>query len=504
MEAKLNRANNKKMCTYTKNICTYGRKIYANAEKISTYKLINEHSFLIMKTTLNKIREFFRNHKSKLKLIILVVILIPVLTLIALHTVNATKAYEVSMDGQYLCTVKTGDVIQEVLNEVKKRYEEIYNAEIVITNKIDYKEAFFASNKVNTYEEIKDKIEQSVTILAKAYEINVDGTPMGYLRDKSSAEEVLNRIKAPYIGEEDDVDTFSFLEQVEIIEKEIPVEQLQSVEEVYNNLSKPKEEIKVYIVKKGDTVSDIAEEYGLKVANIKKANPDLDVDRISIGQEIKLTVPRYTINVIKKEYVSYEEEIPYGKKYEDTDSLYKGQTQVKVEGVNGRKLVKTEVMSINGIVESTTVVSEEVLEEPKEAVILRGTKERPRTLAYGEFIVPSRGTISSRFGQRWSSTHTGIDIAASKGTPIKAADSGLVTFAGWKGSYGNLIIIDHENGYVTYYTHCNTINVKKGQRVARGDTIGTVGSTGNATGPHLHFEVRKNGVPVNPLDYLKW
>ena len=118
--------------------------------------------------------------------------------------------------------------------------------------------------------------------------------------------------------------------------------------------------------------------------------------------------------------------------------------------------------------------------------------------------MPSRGTISSRFGQRWSSTHTGVDIAVSRGTPIKAADGGLVTFAGWNGGYGNLIIIDHENGFVTYYAHCNSISVKKGQRVARGETIGTVGSTGNATGPHLHFEVRKNGVPVNPLNYLNW
>jgi len=476
-----------------------------NNNNIGTYKSIGKSIFLIkMEKALDKINELFHNHKSKFKIIVPIVILIPVLTLGTIHTVNATKAYEVSMDGQYLCIVKTNEVIQEVLNEVKSQCEEIYDAEIIIPNEIDYKEVYFASNKVNTYEEIKDKVEQSISILARAYELNVDGKTMGYLCDKSLAEEILNKIKEPYIGEDDDADAFSFLEQVSIIEKEIPVEQLQSVEEIYNNLSKPKEEIKVYIVKKGDTVSEIAEEHGLKVADIKKANPDLNVDKISIGQEIKLTVPRYTINVVKKEYVNYEEEIPYDKKYEDTDSLYKGQTQIKVEGVNGRKLVKAEVVSINGIVESTNVVGEEVLEEPKEAVVLRGTKERPRTLAYGEFIVPSRGTISSSFGQRWSSTHTGIDIAVSRGTPIKAADGGLVTFAGWNGGYGNLIIIDHENGFVTYYAHCNSISVKKGQRVARGETIGTVGSTGNATGPHLHFEVRKNGVPVNPLNYLNW
>ncbi|NMB96670.1 MAG: M23 family metallopeptidase [Clostridiaceae bacterium] len=457
-----------------------------------------------MNKLLDKIKDFFINHKSKFKIIIPIMLLLPILTLIAVNAVNATKAYEVSIDGKYVCTVKTEDTIQEVLSEVKSQNEDIYGTEIIIPNDISYKEIFFAGRKINLYEEIKDQVEQSVSILTKAYELNVDGKSMGCLCDKLSVEEILNRIKAPYIGEEDNPGAFSFLEKVSIIEKEIPVVQLQIVDEVFSNVSRPKEEIKTYIVKKGDTVSEIAEEHGLKMAEIKKANPDLDVDRISIGQEIKLTVPRYAINVVKKEYIDYEENIPYGKKYEDTDSLYKGQTQIKVEGTEGRKLVKAEIVSVNGIVESTDVVSEEVLEEPKEAIVLRGTKERPRTLAYGEFIVPSRGAITSRFGQRWSSHHSGIDIAVPRGTSIKAADGGAVIFAGWSGGYGKLIKIDHENGYITYYAHCDTITVKKGQRVARGETIGKVGSTGNATGPHLHFEVRKNGVAVNPLDYLNW
>ncbi len=159
-------------------------------------------------------------------------------------------------------------------------------------------------------------------------------------------------------------------------------------------------------------------------------------------------------------------------------------------------------MSINGILEETNIVEEQVLEEPKTEIVLRGTKERPRTVATGVFSLPNRGGISSRFGSRWGGTHTGIDIAAPRGTPNKAADGGVVIFAGWSGNYGKLVIIDHENGFTTYYAHNDTITVKKGQRVAKGDVIGTVGSTGRATGSHLHFEVRKNGVPVDPLKYL--
>lgn len=120
-------------------------------------------------------------------------------------------------------------------------------------------------------------------------------------------------------------------------------------------------------------------------------------------------------------------------------------------------------------------------------------------------IRPVSGTISSRFGARSSirsSAHTGLDIATSRGTPIAAAASGTVTFAGWKGAYGNLIVITHGDGVQTYYGHCNAIYVSAGTYVNQGQTIGEVGTTGNSTGPHLHLEVRVNGVAYNPQNYL--
>lgn len=120
-------------------------------------------------------------------------------------------------------------------------------------------------------------------------------------------------------------------------------------------------------------------------------------------------------------------------------------------------------------------------------------------------IKPVSGIISSRFGVRSnvrSSAHTGLDIATSTGTPISAASSGTVTFAGWKGSYGYLAVITHGNGVQTYYGHCSKLYVSAGQSVTQGQTIGAVGSTGNSTGPHLHFEIRVNGVAYNPQNYL--
>jgi len=117
-------------------------------------------------------------------------------------------------------------------------------------------------------------------------------------------------------------------------------------------------------------------------------------------------------------------------------------------------------------------------------------------------IHPVSGTITSRFGRRSSGTHTGLDIATSSGTPIRAAAGGTVIHAGWKGSYGNLVIIQHTDSVQTYYAHCSKIYVNSGEYVNQGDVISAVGSTGNSTGPHLHLEIRVNGAPKNPQSYL--
>ena len=116
---------------------------------------------------------------------------------------------------------------------------------------------------------------------------------------------------------------------------------------------------------------------------------------------------------------------------------------------------------------------------------------------------PSRGSISSGFGERWGKLHKGIDIASKSGTPIYSALDGTVSYAGWESGYGNLIQVSSANNTVIFYGHCSSINVKPKDVVHKGDLIGKVGSTGNSTGPHLHFEVRIDGVAVNPTKYLE-
>lgn len=124
------------------------------------------------------------------------------------------------------------------------------------------------------------------------------------------------------------------------------------------------------------------------------------------------------------------------------------------------------------------------------------------------FQMPVKGRISSGFGNRVHPIdkivkfHAGIDIAAPKGTPIGAAAEGVVTFAGWRKGYGNLVIVRHADGRETRYGHAEKIFVKEGDEVFAGKPVALVGSTGKSTGPHLHFEVRENGSPVNPRDFL--
>jgi murein DD-endopeptidase MepM/ murein hydrolase activator NlpD len=117
------------------------------------------------------------------------------------------------------------------------------------------------------------------------------------------------------------------------------------------------------------------------------------------------------------------------------------------------------------------------------------------------FIWPVSGPVTSGFGWRWGRMHEGIDIGAACGTPIRAAASGTIVYAGWMDGYGNIVIIDHGGGMGTAYAHQSAIYVGGGS-VSQGQTIGAVGSTGHSTGCHLHFEVRVNGIPVDPLGYL--
>ena len=225
------------------------------------------------------------------------------------------------------------------------------------------------------------------------------------------------------------------------------------------------------------------------------------------------------ITVVTTEEQTKEETIDFKQEYKPQADMYIGERIVETEGKEGIKEVTSKVIKENGIPVSQEVVEEEIITEPRQEIVLTGTKEYDGyggaegasdtnvsydgSAVYEALYTPVDSVyISSEFGPRWGRMHRGIDLALAMGSAIYAADDGVVYYSGWNGGYGNLVKIDHGNGMQTYYAHCSQLLTSQGQHVTRGEKIALVGSTGNSTGPHLHFEVIINGSCVNPLDFL--
>ncbi len=190
-----------------------------------------------------------------------------------------------------------------------------------------------------------------------------------------------------------------------------------------------------------------------------------------------------------------------------TDALRDGVTKVISKGYNGEGEETYRLISIDGVVSEREVLSVNVIVEPANEVIRKGTSSNGIDVAsLGTFIRPYDGVITSYVGPRWGRTHNGIDIAGDgcKGKPAVAACDGVVVRADWYGGYGNCVIIDHGDGVQTLYAHLSAFSVQVGDVLEAGDEVGKIGSTGNSTGPHLHFEVHVDGEIVNPLIFVDY
>ena len=261
-----------------------------------------------------------------------------------------------------------------------------------------------------------------------------------------------------------------------------------------------------YTVVAGDTFNAIAYANDMSVSDLKALNPSVDINRLMVGDVLNVKELTPLLSVETVDDVTYVESIPCPVEEVKDSSLYKGSSKIVTQGVEGEAQVDATITYVNGQETGRVINSTTTLREPTKTVKAVGTKEKPKTASSGSYQWPIRGRITSYFGGRYIfgsySYHSGIDISASYGAAIRAADGGTVTYAGYKGSYGKLVIITHDNGTQTYYGHNSSLLVSAGQKVYKGQQIAKAGSTGRSTGVHCHFEVRVRGSSVNPLSYL--
>ena len=457
-------------------------------------------------TKINLVCEKFKeNRKLICKVIGGVIVSLSLATFVFLKINNSYIAYSVEVDDSILAVVRDEDNFINALEEVKKEALSLYGQEAVLDKEPVFIKTKAKKEKITQYEEMIKNIKSQFDIKLKAAVIKVDGEELIVVKDDKTAFRILDSIKDFFIGEkESEYDCIDFVEKVEVVETAVDFSDIMDEEEALRLITIGTDEEKIHEIEKGENTWTIALKYGLKMDDIMKANPGIDSERLQIGQKISLIVPKPLISVKTKEYIEFVEGIPFETEYEQTDVLYKGDKKIIVHGEEGKREIKGYAVKENGVEVDREIIEEKILSEPKTRVVAEGTKARPATMATGFFVKPTRGRLTSSFGMRRGRRHTGIDIAASRGTPIYAADAGRVSFSGRKGTYGNLIIIDHENGYQTYYAHNNRNLVKRGQRVYKGQKIAEMGSTGRSTGVHLHFEVRKNGTPINPKNFVKY
>ncbi len=299
------------------------------------------------------------------------------------------------------------------------------------------------------------------------------------------------------------IQSIEFYEEVEIAEVYLPVEQLTGLEEAISLVTKEQEEPAIYTVVPGDTLYEIAINVNIPIDRIVEMNSDLLASSESIlhiGDELKITVPEPELSVTRVEECYYEEVYEAEIIYIRNDNWYENKSVVHQQPSSGFRQVIAEVTYLNDKETSRTIVKEEIVKEAVPKIVEVGTKIVPT------FIRPlTGGRITSNFGYRTAPTagastnHKGVDIATPTGTPIVASCGGTVTKARWESGYGYVVYISHEGGVETRYAHLSRILVSAGDKVKQGERIALSGNTGVSTGPHLHFEMRVYGTPVDPF-----
>lgn len=410
---------------------------------------------------------------------------------------------EVRLDGKVIGYVDSKSQMEDMISSVEAKATEYFGTPYHYGGNLTYSMSYMKYTNTLSSEEIEDLLFSSIGDVQKTYALSVDGTIIATNDSRTALQMMLRRILKSSSTAFPNAKT-EFVQDVQIISSGLDDSHKMSISDLEALLSSNSQETVTYTIQKGDTVSGIASRNGMKISELKNLNADQDLSKIFPGDVVKVSAAVPYLSLKQTVNQSYTESIAYGTDTEYSSSLYTGQSKIKKAGTNGTAAVTADVVYINGVEQSRTVLSYQVVTQPVNEVKLVGTAARPKTAASGHFIKPSSGRFSSGYGYRKSfgDFHTGVDFAGPKGSAIWAADGGTVIWAGWKGNYGYCVMISHGNGYVTLYGHCSKLLVRVGDKVYQGQQIAKVGSTGRSTGPHVHFEIIYNGNTQNPLRYV--
>ncbi len=474
------------------------------------------------------IKVAFRRYKGAF--IYVLNFILPIISLAVLINVisfwnDAAFALEINYNDEVIGYVQDEAVYKEAREMAFQRLD-INTASVGLTQEdekssqligdAEYNIKLVKRGQMNDASEICDHlIEKSDNKITNACGVYIDDKFICAVKNETDALSVFDSILAEHETGEKDV-VVSFVENIDYVQGLYLDSEtiIKDAEYLQKKLNSNTSEAKYYTVKDGDTISEIVQKFDISSSQLYKLNPEL-TETIRVGQELLISEATNFISVQTTKTEYKEIEIPYDTITTNTSNLYVGDKKVLTKGEPGIERITELVTYIGGEKVSSKEVSRETIKEAVSEKIQVGTKKAPNVSsstgsAKGKLRWPAIGatSISSPYGRRsfGDGWHAGIDIVrpgGSSGCTVVAAEAGTVTFAGWYNSGGYTVMIDHGNGLSTMYCHMqNTLKVRSGQRVSRGQAIGNIGATGYVTGAHLHFEVKVNGKNVNPSLYL--
>ncbi len=423
------------------------------------------------------------------------IISVSVLIGLGVFSANYSIGYTVMVEDTVVGTVATKSEYYEVLDEVKTEVETISDIEFAPKAEV-FNVEIIQKDNFTEKKELMNNLKATSEEMAEAHIITSDDKFMMAVSQEVDAQKLLEDYLMGFKSAENI--ECSFATEVKVEAGHAPKDEILDYTQAQEKINMG--ECVLHTVAEEETTFSIAQKYQVEEEILKSNN---EITEVKAGDILKVYTNGPFIPVKTVEYINGEIDIPYEIIEKEDATIYEGQTRVETKGENGKKYLHAYITRVNGIITQENIIEEREILKPKTEVVLIGTKTPPPSAGTGSFIVPTSGRLTSEFGRRWGRMHSGIDLAASTGTPIYASDNGIVVESEYQSNgYGNIIKIDHQNGFVTYYAHCSALYVNVGDVVAKGDKIAAVGNTGRSTGPHLHFEIRKDGTAQNPYNYI--